>query len=165
MNAGYNPEDLSIEYINSLLKGECQLSFRRNRNCGCNKPKQICYPVKQNTVNCCTEEVVQHIHPTHTTFKHNHLIKNQHMYPETYSHVDSVNSINQQMPPQQPTQVSPAMSGPNQGMGPNSNMGMGPNMGGGPNMGMGPYGMGNPYGQMHSNCKPKTNHCHKNKWC
>lgn len=54
-----------------------------NPNCGCKKT--IVHPVKEDVVNCCTEETVQHVHPVHTTLKNHHLVKNEHVYPHSTS--------------------------------------------------------------------------------
>lgn|SRR5690625_3638554 len=52
----------------------------------CQQPvKEIVYPVQNNVVHKCTEEVVKHIHPMHTTVVNHHLIKNEHLYPHTTS--------------------------------------------------------------------------------
>lgn len=52
------------------------------------------YPVKQNVVHCCTEETVQHVHPSHTTVKKHHIVKNEHVYPHTTSVENSVDYVN-----------------------------------------------------------------------
>ncbi|HLS20670.1 MAG TPA: CotD family spore coat protein [Bacillota bacterium] len=52
----------------------------------CQQPvKEIVYPVQNNVVHKCSEEVVKHIHPMHTTVVNHHLIKNEHLYPHTTS--------------------------------------------------------------------------------
>lgn len=55
-------------------------------HCGCGRPKNpIVHPVKENVVHHCTEETVQHVHPSHTTVKNHHIIKNEHVYPHSTS--------------------------------------------------------------------------------
>lgn len=66
------------------------LMRRRHGNC-C--PKQIVHPVKQNVINCCSEETVNHIHPSHTTIVNHHLIKNKHIFPHSTSVQNQVNSV------------------------------------------------------------------------
>lgn len=55
-------------------------------NCGCcNQEKEIVHPTREDMVHCCSEEVVRHVHPSHTTVMNHHLIKNEHVYPHTVS--------------------------------------------------------------------------------
>jgi spore coat protein D len=141
--------------------------MRHRRGCRC--PKCVVYPTKHNVVHHCTEETVQHVHPSHTTVMNHHLIKNQHVFPHSTSVQNTVNSVDEyggsfEVP------AGPGM-GPGPGMAPG--MGMGPGMGpfmnpgptlggnggspspnqvagatspgmnlGNPGMGMGPAGMG-----------------------
>lgn len=68
----------------------------RNRhcNCGCQKPtNEIVYPVKNEVVDCYSEETVKHVHPSHTTVKNHHTIKNEHVYPHTTSVENIVNNV------------------------------------------------------------------------
>jgi len=70
--------------------------MRRHRHpwCRCHRPKSpIVYPVKENVVLHCTEETVQHVHPSHTTIKHHHVVKNEHVYPHTTSVENSTESV------------------------------------------------------------------------
>ncbi|SES65325.1 spore coat protein D [Oceanobacillus limi] len=57
------------------------------------KPKQVVHPTKCNVVNTCSEETIQHIHPSHTTVMNHHLIKNEHVYPHSTSYGNTVNSV------------------------------------------------------------------------
>ncbi|WP_042149564.1 CotD family spore coat protein [Paucisalibacillus sp. EB02] len=119
------------------------MRHRHRPNCGC--PKCVVHPTKHNVVHHCTEETVQHVHPSHTTIMNHHLIKNNHVFPHSTSVQNTVNSVDQfggafnvpggpgMMGPG-PGQVAGAMD---PGMGPGM---MGPGMG--PGM-MGP-GMMNP---------------------
>ena len=64
------------------------------RNCHCQKPnQQIVYPTQENTVHCCSEEVIQHIHPSNTNVVNHHLIKNVHEYPHSTTFANTVNSV------------------------------------------------------------------------
>lgn len=110
---------------------------RRRPSFGCQQPSnEIVYPVKENVVNCCTEETVKHIHPSHTTVKNHHLIKNEHYYPHTTSTENFVNEVD----------VQGASAGPGMGMGPGSGNQVGGAMGG-----QGYYG----HCKKHKGC-----HCH-----
>lgn len=134
---------------------------RRRPNCGC----QIVHPVKENVVHCCSEETVQHVHPSHTTVVNHHLIKNEHVYPHSTSFENTVNEIdvfggafNTPETPGPGNQVGGAMN-PNMGQG-SPPQGTMPNQVGGamsPEMGPGkpPHGhvMNHNHGQ-----KP-------HKWC
>lgn len=65
------------------------------RHCGCPRPvKEIVHPVRENVVHCCSEEVVNHIHPSHTTVVNHHLIKNKHFFPHSTSVANTVNQTN-----------------------------------------------------------------------
>ncbi|WP_099157523.1 spore coat protein [Virgibacillus ndiopensis] len=97
-------------------------------DCGC--PRRIVHPVRQNVVDQCTEDVVEHIHPSHTTIRNHHVTRNRHVYPHSTSVQNSFNSVdefggafNVPSPPQDvagatspenPNQVAGAMS-PGQG--------------------------------------------------
>ncbi|WLV25466.1 spore coat protein [Aciduricibacillus chroicocephali] len=133
---------------------------RRNRwmggHCGCG-PKRIVHPTKHEVVNCCTEEMVEHIHPIHTTVCNHHIIKNQHVFPHTVSQEQSVEEVNMTAPVgpgmMGPGMVDPGMMGPGMG-GPGM---MGPGMGG-PGM-VGPGMMGPGHDGWGKKC------CSKKKWC
>lgn len=113
-------------------------------NFGCQQPaNEIVYPVKENVVNCCTEETVKHIHPSHTTIRNHHLIRNEHFFPHTTSTENFVNEVDVQ------------------------GTSTGPGMGGGPGMGMGP-GSGNQVGGAmggQGNHGNQQGHCNKHKGC
>ncbi|MEN1968671.1 CotD family spore coat protein [Lentibacillus sp. N15] len=73
-------------------------------NCG--RPKQIVHPTRYNCVECCTESVVEHIHPTHTTVMNRHLERNRHVFPHSTSVQNSMNCVDEfggafQTPPKQ----------------------------------------------------------------
>jgi len=134
-------------------------------NCRC--PKCIVYPVKENVVHKCTEETVEHIHPSHTTVMNHHLVKNKHFFPHSTSVENTYNSVDEfggsfNVPG---NQVGGAMS---PGMG-----GSGGQVGGAMNPGMGPGGQVggamNP-GMHGGHCKPcggpmhHHHHKHNNKW-
>jgi len=125
-------------------------------NCGCQKP--IVHPVKENVVHCCTEETVQHVHPSHTTVMNHHLVKNEHFFPHTTSTENTFQEVDVYGGPRPPfgagpgNQVagatSPGQQG--QGMGPGMGTGMGP---GGQVAGAGTQGPGYccpPQGMKHS---------------
>lgn len=104
---------------------------RRKKPCHCTQPvKEVVYPVQNNVVHKCSEETVQHIHPIHTTVMNHHLIKNEHLYPQT----TSVENIYEE--------VDVSGSGPGAGMGPGiGGPGQGPNQVAGamvPGAGFGP---------------------------
>lgn len=65
--------------------GKNHSNHHRNCSCCCSKPKQIVYPTKEKVICNQSEEVVQHIHPTHTTIRNEHVILNEHVYPTTTS--------------------------------------------------------------------------------
>lgn len=83
-------------------------------NCGCNV-KEIVYPVKENVVECFSEETVKHVHPSHTTVVNHHLVKNEHVYPHSTSYENTYNEIDVQGAPGPGGQVGGAMS-PGMGM-------------------------------------------------
>lgn len=133
---------------------------RGKRNCGCGNPQTIVHPVKQNVVNCCSEETVKQIHPSHTTVMNHHLVKNVHEYPHSTSTQNLYNEVDVYggsfNVPNQPSGVMGSMSpgGPNMGMGPGM-MGPGNQVGGAMNPGQ--QGMG-------SHCQHKCQQ-KPNKWC
>ena len=61
---------------------------------GCQQPRRIVYPVRHDFVNRCTEEVVEHIHPSHTTVCNHHIVQNRHVFPHTTSQEFSVEEVN-----------------------------------------------------------------------
>jgi len=124
-------------------------------NCKC--PKCIVYPVKENVVHKCTEETVEHIHPSHTTVMNHHLVKNKHFYPHSTSVQNTYNSVDEyggsfNVPG---NQVGGAMS---PGMGPGNQVG-------------GAMQPGMPGGMHGGHCKPKCGGMHHHhgkkhhKWC
>ncbi|CDQ40853.1 MULTISPECIES: CotD family spore coat protein [Virgibacillus] len=52
-------------------------------NCGC--PKQVVHPTKYNNVQQCSEDVVEHVHPSHTTVHNHHTTVNKHVFPHSTS--------------------------------------------------------------------------------
>ena len=148
------------------------MRHRCRRNCGCGKPKTVVHPVNENVVHCCSEETVKHIHPSHTTVKNHHLVKNVHVFPHSTSVANTFNevdvyggSFNTGRPP---TGVAGAMSPGYPGMGPGSQVagvmspgypGMGPGSQVGGVMNYGPQSMGPGYGHHHKGMKKP------NKWC
>lgn len=60
-------------------------------HCGC--PKQIVYPVTEDCVHHCTESVIEHVHPGHTTIMNHHLVKNKHVFPHSTSVANTCNSV------------------------------------------------------------------------
>lgn len=130
-------------------KGDIIMGYNHRRcrprcrpNCGCQGAgNEIVYPVKENVVNCCTEETVKHIHPSHTTVKNHHLIKNEHYYPHTTSTENFENEV----------EVQGASTGPGMGGGPGMGMGPGNQVGGAMTPGGG-------HGHHHG-------HCHKHNSC
>ncbi|MGM8214616.1 CotD family spore coat protein [Bacillaceae bacterium W0354] len=60
-------------------------------HCGC--PEQIVYPVNENVVHTCSESMVEHVHPSHTTHVNHHLNKNMHLYPHSDSFVNTFESV------------------------------------------------------------------------
>lgn len=66
--------------------------------CGCGghqRPKKIVHPVKENVVHCCTEETIEHIHPSHTTVVNHHLTKNKHFFPHSTSVKNTWDSVDE----------------------------------------------------------------------
>ncbi|MDL4840844.1 CotD family spore coat protein [Aquibacillus rhizosphaerae] len=61
-------------------------------NCGC-PPETLVYPTKYNQVDTCSENTVNHVHPSHTTVVNHHLTKNKHVYPHSTSYATDVNSV------------------------------------------------------------------------
>lgn len=131
--------------------------------CGCPVCKRkVVHPVKENVVNKYTEEVVEHVHPSHTTVVNHHLIKNKHVFPHSTSVANTCNSVDVyggsfNTPG---NQVGGAMS-PGQGPG----MGAGNQVGGA--MSPGHHGGGH-HGGHHGGCHGGCgmNHWNKpNKWC
>ncbi|MBM7675228.1 CotD family spore coat protein [Gracilibacillus alcaliphilus] len=65
---------------------------------GCRIPEQtVVHPTKCNVVHTCSENVVNHIHPTHTTVVNHHL-PNQHYFPRS----TSANQVNMNGGPMAP---------------------------------------------------------------
>lgn len=87
-----------IVVVNDVKKGDISMGNHRCRpRCGCQRPvREIVHPVKENVVHCCTEETVCHVHPSHTTVVNHHLIRNEHVYPHTTSHRNTVNEVDVQ---------------------------------------------------------------------
>ena len=146
---------------------------RRRPPCGC--PKEIVYPTKHNVVNKCSEETINHIHPSHTTVVNHHLVKNQHIFPHSTSFENTVNSVDTfggafNTPP---TNVAGAMTGPGMGQvaGAMSGPGMGQVAGAMQGMAQGNMqgmGQGNMQGMGHGGMKhcgcPGPCHHKKNMW-
>ncbi|MGM8366049.1 spore coat protein [Virgibacillus sp. W0181] len=129
----------------------------------CQKPvKEIVYPVKENMVHCCSEETVKHVHPTHTTVMNHHLIKNEHVYPQTTSYGNTVNEVNVNGAPGPGGQVAGAMSPGMTGMGPNGQVAGAMSPG---HSGMAPGGQG--HGAMGHHGMMGKHHCKHQppKWC
>lgn len=93
------------------------MSFHHHGNpCGC-QPRRIVHPVKQNCVHCCSESVVEHIHPEHTTFMNHHVVKNKHIFPKTASVQNTCSSVDMNCgSPQMPAMQDPAFGQGNQAM-------------------------------------------------
>lgn len=64
----------------------------RRRHCKC--PKRIIHPTKHNCVHHCTQSVVEHVHPSHTTHMNHHLVKHRHVYPHSTSVANTVRHVN-----------------------------------------------------------------------
>lgn len=97
------------------------------KNCGPHPANQVIHPTKQCVVHNCIEHDVTQVHPTHTTTVNHHLIKNHHVYPQTNSVENTVESMNVNGGPG--NQVAGAMSPPpygnnglNNNSGPNNNV-------------------------------------------
>lgn len=69
--------------------GGCGCGQRRSCGCG-RRGNEIVHPTRERVVHCCSEEVVRHVHPVHTTVVNHHRIRNEHVYPHTTSEVDSI---------------------------------------------------------------------------
>ncbi|MGY0694412.1 CotD family spore coat protein [Virgibacillus sp. FSP13] len=132
-------------------------------HCGC--PKQIVHPVKHNCVHHCTESVVEHVHPSHTTVMNHHLVKNKHVFPHSTSIQNTEDCVDEyggsfNYPPQTSpgfgpgNQVAGAMSPGNFGMEQGNNQIAGAMNHGNPSMGH----CGQPPMGMDNWKKP-------NKWC
>ncbi|HLR71352.1 MAG TPA: spore coat protein [Pseudogracilibacillus sp.] len=64
--------------------------------CGCPVcVNKVVHPVKENVVHNCTEEVVEHVHPSHTTVMNHHLVKNKHVFPHSTSVANTYNSVDE----------------------------------------------------------------------
>ncbi|SHH50905.1 CotD family spore coat protein [Virgibacillus chiguensis] len=119
-----------------------------NHHGKCCPPKQVVHPTKYDCVKQCSENVVEHIHPSHTTVQNHHTTINKHVFPHSTS-VQNTNSCVDVYGGSfnVPSQVGGAMA-PGMGNG---------QVGGAMAPGMGP-GMG------HGCHKPK--HCQPpHKWC
>ncbi|HAM82081.1 CotD family spore coat protein [Ornithinibacillus bavariensis] len=122
------------------------MRHRCGPHCGCKKT--IVHPTICNVVQNCTEEFVEHIHPSHTTVMNHHHIHNQHVFPHSTSVVNTVDSSNSfggafevpSSPGVMGPGVGPGMLGP--GIGPG--MGVAPGTAGMMGPGMGPGGMMGP---------------------
>lgn len=138
--------------------------MRHRRNCGCGcQQSPIIHPTKHNCVHHCTESVVEHIHPSHTTVMNHHVVKNKHVFPHSTSVKNTCSNVDEfggsfNTPPQ----MSPGF-GPGNGNN-NSNQ-----VAGAMDQGM---GHGNNH---HHNNWNNHNHCNNNhgpkhwnkpnKWC
>ncbi|WP_163971136.1 CotD family spore coat protein [Oceanobacillus halotolerans] len=85
-------------------------------------PRRIVYPTKHNMVHHCTHDMVEHVHPSHTTVMNHHLTKNKHVYPHSTSVVNTANSVDvyggsYQVPaPPRPTPGVGPVAGPGAGV-------------------------------------------------
>lgn len=134
------------------------MRHRRQRNCGCGKPKTIVHPTQQNVVHCCSEETVMQIHPSHTTVMNHHLVKNVHEFPHSTSTQNTFNEVDV---------YGGSFNVPNQPPGVMGSMSPGPgNMGTAPGQ-QGMMGPGNQVGgAMNQQCQPQQGmgqHCHQHK--
>lgn len=69
-----------------MMRWQVPFGKQHKRPCQCQQPvKEIVHPVQNNVVHKCSEEVVKHVHPMHTTVVNHHHIKNKHIYPQTTS--------------------------------------------------------------------------------
>ena len=59
------------------------MRFFHRGNCGC--PRRIVHPTRHKCVHRCTENVVEHVHPVHTTVVNHHLERNRHVFPHSTS--------------------------------------------------------------------------------
>lgn len=108
------------------------------------KPTKICptvvHPTQQCVNNNFSNNVVPHVHPSHTTNVNHINFDHIHYFPHTQSTVNQV--TNQQFyGGSGPVPFGQGFGGPRPRPGFGPGMGMGPGMGFGPGMGMGP-GMG-----------------------
>ncbi|MEW9675717.1 CotD family spore coat protein [Lentibacillus sp. L22] len=96
-------------------------------NCGC-PPRRVVHPTKCNRIDCCTENVIEHIHPSHTTVVNHHLERHRHVFPHSTSHENTMNCVDEfggafQTPPQGqccgPGGMGPGMGKGNNGYGGN----------------------------------------------
>lgn len=63
-------------------------------NCGCGcQQSPVIHPTKYDCVHKCTESVVEHIHPSHTTVMNHHLVKNKHVFPHSTSVKNTCDSV------------------------------------------------------------------------
>src|SRR5699024_642234 len=90
--------------------------MKHGPHCGCQTcSQQIIYPTKHNKVDTFSENVVEHIHPSHTSVVNHHLVKNKHLYPHSTSYHNTCNSVDMHSPPfpaPPPGQVAGAMTPP-----------------------------------------------------
>ncbi|SDJ68115.1 CotD family spore coat protein [Sediminibacillus albus] len=120
-------------------------------HCGC--PNPVVYPTKENVIHNCSEQTIDHIHPSHTTIMNHHLVKNNHVYPHSTSVANTVDSVDVyggsfNVPGNQVAGAATPPGGPGYpgGMGPGGpgNSVAGATTPGGPGMGPGfapPHGM------------------------
>lgn len=57
----------------------------------CGYPPKVVHPTKYNCVKQCNEDVVEHIHPSHTAVHNHHTTINKHVFPHSTS-VQNTNS-------------------------------------------------------------------------
>ncbi|MEC5425700.1 spore coat protein [Virgibacillus sp. C22-A2] len=57
------------------------------------RPQQVIHPTKHNCVHKCTESIVEHVHPSHTTVLKHHVTKNKHVFPHSTSVQQTASSV------------------------------------------------------------------------
>lgn len=113
-------------------------------NCGCGcQQSPVIHPTKYNCEHHCTESVVEHIHPTHTTVMNHHLVKNKHVFPHSTSVKNTCDSVDE---------CGGSSNGPGNQVGGEMDPGMG-------------HGNHHQHGHNHNNkcnCNNHHNHQHNN---
>lgn len=136
--------------MNLIQKGAYFMRRHHGGHCGCDKT--VVHPTKHNCVNTCSESVVNHIHPSHTTVMNHHTVKNKHFYPHSTSFQNQTNNVNE---------YGGSFNVPNNGQVAGAMSNGNGQVAGAMN------GQYNGYGnQVGGSMQPGHHHCNKpNKWC
>lgn len=83
-----------------------------NMHCCSKVWPSVIHPTKCCTNHTCSNNIVPHIHPSHTTNVHHEHFQHNHYFPQTQSNVTDVTHQHFAAPP---AQVSPFMGAPGPG--------------------------------------------------